>query len=189
MSALNSMERQEAAEVCSSLFDSWGESLVRYAFQLTWSREAAEDLGQEAFMALYADLRNGKKIDNPKSWVLAIVRNLAHKRYRDNHRHGEILEPTDVMDTRCAPSLEVEELPDIQQMFALLTPREAEVMRLRLQVLKYREIAEQLNVSDKTVAKLLARALRKIQLAAGREKIARRAIDVEEAEHVGQPLH
>jgi RNA polymerase sigma factor (sigma-70 family) len=185
VSALNSMERQEAAEVCGSLFDSWGESLVRYAFQLTWSRETAEDLGQEAFMALYADLRKGKKIENPKAWVLAIVRNLAHKRYRDRDRHGEVLEPTEVMDMRRAPSPPPEDLPDIKRMFSVLTPREAEVMRLRIQVLKYREIAEQLKISDKTVAKLLARALRKLQLAANRESnTGRRTVDVEETENV-----
>jgi RNA polymerase sigma-70 factor (ECF subfamily) len=183
------MERQEAAEVCSALFDSWGGSLVRYAFQLTWSRETAEDLGQEAFMALYADLRKVKKIDNPKAWVLAIVRNLAHKRYRDNHRHGEILEPTEVMDTRCAPSPQEDDWADIKRMFSVLTPREAEVMRLRIQVLKYREIADQLKISDKTVAKLLARALRKLQLAANHElNTNRRMLHVEETEDIEQPL-
>ena len=184
------MERQEAAELCSSLFDSWGESLVRYAFQLTWSRETAEDLGQEAFMALYADLRKGKSIDNPKAWVLAVVRNLAHKRYRDRGRHGEILEPTEVMDTRQAPSATEDDLPDIKQMFSVLSPREAEVMRLRIQELNYREIAEQLKISDKTVAELLSRALRKLQLAAHAEpKTARRTSNVEETESVGQPQH
>jgi RNA polymerase sigma-70 factor (ECF subfamily) len=180
------MERQEAAELCSSLFDGWGESLVRYAFQLTWSREVAEDLAQEAFMALYADLRKGKEIENPKAWALAIVRNLAHKRYRDNERHGEILEPTEVMDSRPAPRITGDESSGIERFFCLLTPRESEVLRLRLQVLKYREIADQLKISDKTVAKLLARALRKLQAAATAEsKITRRTLDVEEMESVG----
>ncbi len=137
-------------------------------------------------MALYADLRKGKNIDNPKAWALAIVRNLAHKRYRDRDRHGEILEPTEVMDTRCAPGPLGDDLPDIQQMFSVLTPREAEVMSLRIQVLKYREIADQLKISDKTVAKLLARALRKLQLAANRESMTgRRTVHVEETENVG----
>jgi RNA polymerase sigma factor (sigma-70 family) len=136
-------------------------------------------------MALYADLRKGKKIVNPKAWVLAIVRNLAHKRYRDRERHGEILEPTEVMDTRRAPTAAHYDLPDIKQMFAVLTPREAEVLRLRIQVLKYREIADQLRISDKTVATLLARALRKLQLATDREsKTARRTVHVEETENV-----
>src|SRR6185312_14448755 len=97
------MERQEAENLVNSLFESWGSFLVRYAFQLTWSRETAEDLAQEAFMALYADLRRSKKINNLKAWTLTIVRNRAHRGYRDQRRHGEVLEPGDVMDCRSAP--------------------------------------------------------------------------------------
>jgi DNA-directed RNA polymerase specialized sigma24 family protein len=54
------MERQEAEILLNSLFESWGGFLVRYAFQLTWSRETAEDLAQEAFMALYAVCRSSQ---------------------------------------------------------------------------------------------------------------------------------
>jgi RNA polymerase sigma-70 factor, ECF subfamily len=171
------MERQEAEILLNSLFESWGGFLVRYAFQLTWSRETAEDLAQEAFMALYADLRKGKKIDNLKAWVLAIVRNLAHKAHRDRRRHGEVLESGDVMDGRCAPCLEADEWQDqdLRHMFSVLTPRETEVLMLRMQVFKYREIAAQLNISDKSVATLLARALRKLQLAAQKEADAGKA--------------
>jgi RNA polymerase sigma-70 factor (ECF subfamily) len=165
------MERQEAEQLVNALFESWGTFLVRYAYQLTWSRETAEDLAQEAFMALYSDLRQGKEIENLKAWVLAIVRNLAHRGYRDRRRHGEVLEAGDVMDTRCAQAVEEDdEQLTLQQMLSVLTPREAEVMMLRMQVLKYREIAAQLNISDKSVATLLARGLRKLQSLAQKRK-------------------
>jgi DNA-binding CsgD family transcriptional regulator len=74
-------------------------------------------------------------------------------------------------------------------MFSVLTPRETEVMMLRIQVFKYREIADQLKISDKTVAKLLARALRKLQLKIeGQSKPSRRSFNVEEMEKIRQPL-
>ena len=160
------MERQAATDLLNSLFESWGSSLVRYASQLTWSRETAEDLAQEAFLALYADLREGRKIDNPKAWTIAIVRNLAHKGYRDRCRHAEVLESSERMDLRSAPSHDQDEWGDLRRILAVLTPRETEVLMLRMQVLKYREIADQLNISDKSVSTLLARALRKLQMAA-----------------------
>lgn len=167
------MERQEAEELVNALFESWGTFLVRYAYQLTWSRQTAEDLAQEAFMALYAGLREGKQIENLKAWALAIVRNLAHRGYRDRRRHGEVLEAGDVMDTRCAQVAEEDdEQITLQQMLSVLTPREAEVMMLRMQVFKYREIAAQLNISDKSVATLLARGLRKLQSVAQKKKIS-----------------
>ncbi len=183
------MERQQAEELLNSLFESWGAFLVRYAFQLTWSREMAEDLAQEAFMALYVDLRQGKEIGNFKAWALTIVRNLAHRGYRDRRRHGEVLESGDVMDSRCASSPEVEEdCQRLQQMMSVLTPREAEVMMLRIQALKYREIAAELKISDKSVATLLARGLRKLQLAAQAKKKTIEDLSTAERRIVGQTL-
>lgn len=187
------MEREKAEELLNSLFGNWSVSLVRYAYQLTWSRDVAEDLVQEAFMALYVDLRRGKEIGNLKAWVLATIRNLAHRGYRDRRRHGEVLEPGDMMDTRCAPAVEEEEnKQSIQNMLSVLTPREAEVMMLRMQVLKYREIAAALNISEKSVATLLARGLRKLQLAA-QQTTARKTnkitnLNASERRIVGQTL-
>ena len=49
---------------------------------------------------------------------------------------------------------------------SILTPREEEVILLRLQSLKYREIGEQLGISSKSVCTLLARALKKLKASA-----------------------
>jgi DNA-directed RNA polymerase specialized sigma24 family protein len=56
-----------------------------------------------------------------------------------------------MLDIRCLPSV--------------LTPREEQVLLLRLEALKYREIADQLGSSMNSVNTLLARALRKLQRA------------------------
>lgn len=55
------------------------------------------------------------------------------------------------------------EYGDIRGLLWLLTPRERDVILLRMQSLKYQDIAVQLEVSAKTVAALLARARRKLQ--------------------------
>jgi len=47
------MDRREASRLIESLFRDWGSALVRYAYRLTGDREAADDLIQESFMALY----------------------------------------------------------------------------------------------------------------------------------------
>ena len=56
-------------------------------------------------------------------------------------------------------------LVDIRNLLSVLSPREEEVLLLRLEALKYREIAEQLGISMNSVNTLLARALRKLQQA------------------------
>jgi RNA polymerase sigma factor (sigma-70 family) len=56
-------------------------------------------------------------------------------------------------------------LMDIRGLLSVLSPREEEVLLLRIESLKYREIAEQLGISINSVNTLLARALRKLQQA------------------------
>ena len=60
----------------------------------------------------------------------------------------------------------VPEAVDLQRLLAVLTPREEEVVLLRLASLKYREIADELGISPKTVSTLLTRALKKLERAA-----------------------
>lgn len=54
---------------------------------------------------------------------------------------------------------------DVRSLLAVLSPREEEVLLLRLEAMKYREIADQLGISMNSVNTLLARALRKLQQA------------------------
>jgi RNA polymerase sigma-70 factor (ECF subfamily) len=160
------MEQEQATDVLESLVGSWRPSLVRYAFRLTKCRETAEDLSQEAFMALYVDLQHGKKISNLKAWTVVIVRNLAYRDHRNRRSRGEVLESTDTLDARSGPVVyEDDRWERVKELFSVLTPREAEVMMLRVHVLKYREIADQLKISPKSVATLLARGLRKMHVA------------------------
>lgn len=159
------MERQHPTSL-ESLVRSWGPFLVKYGLRLTKSRETAEDLTQEAFMALHVALQDGKKIDNVKAWTAVIVRNLACRDYRDRRARCQVNESTEILDARSGPViLEDDRWDRAMELFAVLTPREAEVMTLRMQVLKYREIADRLKISHKSVATLLARGLRKMQSA------------------------
>jgi RNA polymerase sigma factor (sigma-70 family) len=63
---------------------------------------------------------------------------------------------------------ELSGLEEIRSLLSVLSPREEEVLLLRLESLKYREIADQLGISITSVDNLLARALRKLQAAMSR---------------------
>ena len=164
------MENQEANRQIDTLFASWASSLYRYAYRLTRSHTAAEDLVQEAFFCLYRQFRQGASIANPRGWTLNVVRNLASKLHRDSSRHPEELRPLDAFD-RIEGSVGdagemVSETDDLMTLLSELTSREEEVLLLRLQAIKYKDIAAQLGISHKSVATLLARALKKLQIAA-----------------------
>jgi RNA polymerase sigma-70 factor, ECF subfamily len=165
------MDQDEATRVTTELFESWGPFLLRYAVRTTRSFEFADDLVQEAFLALYRDLRCGKRIDNTKAWTFGAVRNQVRKHARYVRRHNEELDFPEELDRLPArPSY-----PDVAAEFedqaplglSLLSVREEEVLLLRLQSFKYREIAGKLGIGTKSVCTLLARALKKLRIAAG----------------------
>jgi RNA polymerase sigma-70 factor (ECF subfamily) len=163
------MNQEDATRTVNQLFESWGPFLLRYAVRMTRSFEVADDVVQEAFLALFRDLRAGRRIDNPKAWTLGAVRNQVRKHARYARHHGEDLSPSDVLDLMPAPP----RWPDVAADFddgaplglSLLSGREEEVLLLRLQSLKYREIALQLGIGTKSVCTLLARAVKKLQIA------------------------
>jgi RNA polymerase sigma-70 factor (ECF subfamily) len=152
-----------------ALFASWSPALFRYALRLCRIPDLAEDLVQEAFLALCRKRAEGHAVRNPKLWTLCVVRQQASKHRRDLKRHGEHLQPHEVLESMAAqsafPSFTPDRGADVAPLLSILTPREREVFLLRMESLKYQQIASQLGVSPKTVAALLGRAFRKMHKA------------------------
>jgi len=164
------MGRAEASEFVHSLFGCWYQTLVRYAYRATGSMEVSEDVVQETFMLLYRALREGQKIENAKGWTVCVVRRQIGKHLRCQRR-DETLDLLDTMPAgRVEPDAMESERDDALKLFSVLTRREEEVLLLRMQAMKYREIGAHLNISPNSVNTLLARALRKLQLAAKRTR-------------------
>ena len=141
-------------------------SLVRYALRTTANYELAEDLAQDAFMQLYQALRAGKEIDHPKAWTNCVLRRAMNRQMKDRNR----LEQLDDAEMEGGHGTETSRLAEIRGLLSVLTPREEEVLLLRLEALKYREIADQLSISMNSVNTLLARALRKLQAAMSQQR-------------------
>jgi DNA-directed RNA polymerase specialized sigma24 family protein len=74
-------------------------------------------------------------------------------------------EPLDDLEIAGEGPTDISLLGDVRSLLSVLSLREEEVLLLRLEAFKYREIAEQLGISMNSVNTLLARALRKLQQA------------------------
>lgn len=153
------MNENDATNLVTALFDRWHVSLVRYALRTTANYELAEDLAQDTFMQLYQALRTGKNIEHPKGWTICVLRRAMNRQMKDQPIH----EPLDELEIVAETIPGVSDLTDISSLLSVLSPREEEVLLLRLEALKYREIAEQLGITTNSVNTLLARALRKLQ--------------------------
>jgi RNA polymerase sigma factor (sigma-70 family) len=159
------VNENDATDLVAALFDRWYMSLVRYALRTTANYELAEDLAQETFMQLYQTLRAGKSIQHPKAWTICVLRRAMNRQMKDR----TVDEPLDESEIAGIAENEGPSFKDIRNLLSVLSPREEEVLLLRLEALKYREIADQLGISMNSVNTLLARALRKLQQATARK--------------------
>lgn len=174
------MNERDATALVTELFEGWYLFLVRYAFRNTENYDMAEDLAQETFCELYRSLRSGKTITHPKAWTLCVLKREMNRRIKEL----TLYEPLDEMEFAGGPVPHISAGDDLQALIRVLTPREAEVLLLRLEPMKYREIADQLGISMNSVNTLLARALKKLQLAAtglSLKKVSRGKGHVQEA--------
>jgi len=164
------MKRQAATQLLTGLFESWYPALLRYSYRMTRDLELAEDLVQESFLQLYRDLARGVEIENPKGWTLTVVRRKTLHYYRGLRREGVRVPMSDCQDTLPSgdPGVDAFLYGEVAAMFSVLSPREEEVLLLRMESLKYREIGDRLGISANSVTTLLSRALKKLRLAVAR---------------------
>jgi RNA polymerase sigma-70 factor (ECF subfamily) len=155
------VNESDATDVVTALYDRWFMVLVRYALRTTANYELAEDLAQDAFMQFYQALRVGKDIQHPKAWTICVLRRAMNRQMKDRN----LQEQLDEMDMPGKSMPAISKFAEIRSLLSVLSPREEEVLLLRLEALKYREIADQLGISINSVNTLLARALRKLQAA------------------------
>jgi RNA polymerase sigma-70 factor (ECF subfamily) len=157
----------EATELVAALFDRCYTQLVRYAVRSVTEYYLAEDLVQDAFMQLYGALRSGKCIHYPKAWTMCVLRRSVNRYIQGRFNH-EQLEDCEQIPT---PDHESACLSLIADYLCVLSRREEEVLLLRLEAMKYREIADQLGISMNSVNTLLARALQKLKKVAAKHAV------------------
>ena len=149
---------------------------------LAGSASDAEDIVQEACMRAYRGIR-GFRGDNPRAWVMKIVRNTAFtwiKKHRDptllsmenfeERGEGQSLESMDPMTPETA-LIEQADAARLESAIAGLPPLFRETLVLReLQGFDYRAIGEITGVPIGTVMSRLARARRHLMLALGTQE-------------------
>ena len=164
------MDRADAERIVTELFNSSYSATVRYAAHRCGSRDLAEDLVQDAFGALYARLREGARIQEPRAWLLKTVHNMICQAWHKAQKQPE--RGISRLDLEAFPvpaddfgGITESDRPHLVGFLSRLAPREREVVLLRAQGLRYREIASQLGISSNSVGTLLLRAMRKMRAA------------------------
>lgn len=148
------------------LFDRHAAGLRRYVRACGLPAEAAEDVVQEAFLALFHHLRRGGDSTNLPGWLVRVSYRTAlkhRKRLARRQRHelavdppaGALADPSADPETHIATR---QRRHRVQAVIRALPERERHCLWLRSEGVTYRDIAATLGISLGAVAKALARA-------------------------------
>lgn len=153
-----------AREEVTALFVELRAPLLRYLRSLGLREDDGEDVAQETFLSLYEHLRQGKPRDCLRGWVFRVGHNLALKRLT---RRGVETAECDLVDGTMTPEEQADwkaRQARMRNVVAALPARDRYCLLLRAEGLRYREIAEALQMSLGAVAASLARSLNKLSV-------------------------
>lgn len=165
------------AEEVVSLFDQTRAPLLRYVLNFNLPIADGEEIVQEVFLALVGHLDGGKPRHNLRGWLFRVAHNLAlKKRLRsrcniqslsgwETSTEAVAVDPEPNPEARLALLRKNER---VQAVLNILPERDRRCLALRAEGLRYREIAEVLDISLGGVSLSLARSLRRIAQAVER---------------------
>ena len=154
----------EAAQA-GLLYERYARQLQGFCRARLSSREEAEDAVQHTFLNAYRSLRSGTRPRAEAAWMFAIAANVCRERRRSAWRRSriEVVSDDGLVGERAAPEHSHEELTGVADALAELTPNQRRAILMReWQGLSYREIADELSLSEGAVETLLFRARRSL---------------------------
>jgi len=158
-----------------SLFEQLRVPLLRYLLSFRIPAPDAEEIAQEVFLSLFQHLRRGKSRANLHGWLFRVAHNLALKHRTRIRRHAEhfshLASLSEVPgDLAPGPEERMEVIQRQQRLLAVvraMPDQDQCCLSLRVEGLRYRDIAEVLGMSLGAVANSLERSLARLARAGG----------------------
>jgi RNA polymerase sigma-70 factor, ECF subfamily len=169
--ALAFSQRATLAEHVQKLYEEHYQSCYRFLVLSGSSADEAVELLQEAFLRLYQTLKDGAKLDKPRSWLIRVLQRLRIDEFRRSSRMSSFADFPEELWRRadtpslCNPEMDLldrERTERLQNAVRQLTPTQYQYLALRAEGLKFREIADLYGVSVGSVFDACGRALKKL---------------------------
>jgi RNA polymerase sigma-70 factor (ECF subfamily) len=165
------------AEEVIRLFDQSRDRLLRYVISFGLPVQDGEDIVQEVFLALFRHLQGGRSRSNLRSWTFRVAHNLALKRRGQARIVSQQITDEEaslvylVPDRQPSPEDQAGSIQERRRVVAVvnaLPQQDRQCLILRAEGLRYREIAEVLDISLGAVSVSLERSLTRLARAAQR---------------------
>ena len=154
------------AAATHGLYERHAAKIQSYCHHQLGSREEAEDAVQTTFMNAFRALGRGIVPEAESAWLFKIAENVCLSRRRSSWRRGKIESPSDfdvIEEVVPGPNRQRDELIGIEDALASMPEQQRRAILLReWQGLSYREVAEELEISQSAVETLIFRARRSL---------------------------
>ncbi len=155
----------------AQLFEQMRDGVFRYVLSLGLRPPQAQETTQEVFLRLYAALKRSEPIQNRRAWVVRVAHNLALKVRAQQTAQSPFAAELEARfpDTGLNPEqglLERERLHLFHRAMESLSTQQRRCLDLRLEGLRYPEIASVLGISPSAVGEFLRRAIVRLRKAA-----------------------
>jgi RNA polymerase sigma-70 factor, ECF subfamily len=153
------------------LFDQLRDRLLRYVLSFGLPPADCEELVQETFLALFRHLQRGRPRQNLRGWLFRVAHNLALKKRQRSRMDFEELVEASAVDPAPNPEGQFASSQTRKRLLGVLNAlpeQDRRCLALRVEGLRYREIAEVLDMSLGGVSLSLGRSLARIARAAER---------------------
>ncbi len=145
------------------LYDRHWDRVYNQAFKKLHNPDAAKDITQEVFIHIWTH-RDGNHIDNLETWLFTAVRNNVFRELKKEVKFIPIpdllVELRSYYNEADADALQKELMAAYDRLVNAMPPAQQTIYKMRFhEDLSTEEIAEQLNISRKTVQNQLTRAV------------------------------
>lgn len=155
-----------APQLAEDLFNEHSRRIYTYCLRQLGSPEEAEDAVQATYLNACRSLLAGFEPDIAQAWLFKVAQNVCLTRQRSSSRRARLERPQDlqaVQDIVAAPEVNDDELFGLGEALAGLPGQQRRAILLReWQGLSYREVAEEMGVTQSAVETLIFRARRSL---------------------------
>ena len=140
--------------------------LVRYGRQLNVNEVDIEDLVQETFMKYHVELSKDVVFENTRAWLYKVLLNQVITKNNSKNLHESRIKHYRMQDAENCTTEAIEKQERNELVFQVLDQlpeNEKNLLLLYHNGLKYKEIAEVLDINPNSVGKLLVRSIAKLK--------------------------
>ena len=155
-------------QLVADLYTAARDGVYHYLLACGLDAARSQEVTQEAFLRLYAVLREGGAIENPRGWVYRVAHNLAMDTLERSAREYVFSDAAaqtvaDLSKSAEDELVEKEWLEGFRDVLNQLSKQQRLCLELRAQGLQYREIADVLQIRTSTVGEFLRRAIKQVR--------------------------